>query len=86
MLTKEGDIMESILTTQQLLEKFELLDPLQKNTVYEFMTFLLSKHQVADIHENKDCLLQTSVWTEQDVQPIYDVQQDINAWHIPTFS
>lgn len=78
--------MKRALTTQQLIEKFALLDPFQKYTVYEFMTFLLSKHQSADANASKDLLLQTSVWTDQDIQPIYDVQQDINAWHIPTFS
>lgn len=78
--------MRNITTTQQLTEKFELLGPLQQQTVYEFITFLISQHRVQDVSEQKHLLLQTSVWTAQDIQRIYDVQQEMKTWHIPTLS
>ncbi len=78
--------MQDIITAQQLTETFELLEPPQKQTVYEFMTFLLSRHRVHPIQESKQLLLQTSVWSEHEIQRIYDVQEEMNTWRIPTLS
>jgi hypothetical protein len=86
MFRKEGECMPSMITTQQVSEKFELLDPPQKQTVYEFILFLLSKPRGHTISEDKQILLHTTVWTERDIQRIHEVQQDMTTWHIPTLS
>ncbi len=61
MVEKKGEIMHDIITAQQLTETFELLEPTQKQTVDEFMTFLLSRHRVYPIQEGKQLLLDSKI-------------------------
>ncbi len=74
-----------MITSQQVSEKFELLDPLQRETVSQFIDFLLYQNHLANT-DKKALLLRTSIWTEEDVHAIEEVQKDINAWKLPTFS
>ena len=73
-----------MITSQQLYEKFELLDSHQRETVYEFIDFLLNKQRIKH-SEKKALLLRTSVWSEGSVKQIENVQKDINSWKLPTF-
>ena len=74
-----------MITSEKIYEKCGLLDPLQRETVSEFIDFLLSKHPVCR-HDKKSLLLQTSVWNNEDIQAIEEAQKDINAWRLPTLS
>lgn len=78
--------MQSVITTQEVTRKLDLLDPPQKQTVYEFITFLLRRRPGQKTSEDKHLLLQTSVWSEEDVQRVYDAQQEVRKWQIPTLS
>ena len=75
--------MSSPITNRQLEEKIELLQPSQKQRVYELVLSLLGQ-SAADSTARKHLLLETSVWSEQDIRPIEEAQQDVNAWRIPT--
>jgi hypothetical protein len=67
--------IDDMITSQQVYHKLELLDPLQRETVSEFIDFLLSKQPVAP-SEKKAILLQTSVWSEDSLQQIEEVQEE----------
>jgi hypothetical protein len=73
-----------MLTQQQLYHKVELLDLQQRETVSEFIDFLLSKRPLPT-PDKKTVLLQTSVWNEESIKRIEDVQKEINTWKMPTF-
>ena len=74
-----------MITSETISEKCELLDPSQRETVFEFIDFLLHKHQ-RSCSDKRDLLLQTSVWSEEDIRPIEEVQKDINRWQLPKLS
>jgi hypothetical protein len=73
-----------MLTQQQLYHKVKLLDLRQRETVSEFIDFLLSKRPLAT-PDKKTLLLRTSVWDEESIKRIEDVQKEINTWNMPTF-
>lgn len=81
-----NDLYVYIMVTHKILaEKCQQLDPLERETVGEFIDFLLSKHTQS--RENaQQALLDTSVWNDDDIASIEQVQQDMAQWHIPTFS
>ncbi|KPA17024.1 hypothetical protein MHK_002760, partial [Candidatus Magnetomorum sp. HK-1] len=60
-----------------------LLDHQQRETVFLFINFLLSKKTV-NKSNNKHVLLNTSVWNENDIQSIEQVQKDMSKWTIKT--
>lgn len=74
-----------IMTTDVLVEKCGQLNPLERQTVGEFIDFLLSKHTLSRGNAQQ-ALLDVSVWSEDDVTSIERVQQDMAQWQIPTFS
>ena len=76
--------MPKNITARQLVKRLELLDPAQMQRVYELVNYLLSSRRVAGATSRKRLLLEAPVWTADDVQRIREVQQDINAWRIPT--
>jgi hypothetical protein len=76
--------MSDAITTQQLARRFELLDPAQKKRVYDLVDHLLNKRRAAGAVSRKQLLLGAPVWTEEDVQRIREVQQDIDSWRIPS--
>ena len=75
--------MQSIVTAEQLSDKIELLDPPQRETVYQFVSFILSQKHTRDAAA-KELLLETSIWSRGDVQQVLEAQADLNAWRIPT--
>lgn len=76
--------MLKVISSSQLYEKFDLLNTLQKETVYKFIEFLISKNTIES--EKKKCiLLKTSVWSQEDIKYIEDAQKDISRWTINTF-
>ncbi len=75
----------SMVTQEIFVEKYQQLDPLERETVEEFIDFLLSKH-ARTCDDVQQALLETSVWSDDDIASIEHVQQDMAQWHIPTFS
>lgn len=73
-----------MITTQQLSQKCELLDPIQRETVAEFVDFLLARHQKTSA-DKKTILLRTTVWEEESLQKIQEAQQAVNTWKPPIF-
>ena len=73
-----------MITTQQLSQKCELLDPIQRETVAEFVDFLLARHQKASA-DKQAILLRTSVWEEESLRKILEAQQAVNTWKPPVF-
>jgi hypothetical protein len=63
---------EPMITSEEISEKCEQLDPLQRETVSEFIDFLLSKHPSPRC-DKKALLLRTSVWSDEDIQSIEEV-------------
>ena len=73
-----------MITTLQLSKKCELLDPIQRETVAEFVDFLLARHQKTS-SDKKAILLRTSVWEEESLQKILEAQQAVNTWKPSVF-
>ena len=76
--------MQQIISKEQLWAKLGLLHPFQQQTVVAFIDSLLKTQTVVD-KRDKSGLLTLSVWTEQDLQPIKEAQDRINAWQLPVF-
>jgi hypothetical protein len=74
-----------MISSDVLLEKCVQLDPLERETVEEFIDFLLSKHALSRDNAQQ-ALLDISVWSDDDIASIEQVQQDMAQWPIPTFS
>ena len=75
--------MTNVVSISQLNEKLYLLDHQQRETVFLFINFLLSKKSI-NKSSNKQVLLNTSVWNENDIQSIEQVQKEMNKWTIKT--
>jgi hypothetical protein len=73
--------MSNLINSNQLHEKFNLLNSLQKETIYYFIEYLLSKKSI-ELMEKKNILLKTSVWSEEDIKYIEDAQKEMNKWKI----
>ena len=76
--------MQQIISKEQLWTKLGLLHPFQQQTVVALIDSLLKTQTVVD-KRDKSGLLNISVWTEQDLQPIEEAQDRINAWQLPVF-
>jgi len=76
--------MSKVINSNQLYEKFDLLSTLQKETVYKFIEFLISKNTI-ESEKKKSILLKTSVWSQEDIKYIEDAQKDLSRWTINTF-
>jgi len=75
--------MTNVVSINQLNEKLYLLDHQQRETVFLFINFLLSK-KIINKSSNKQVLLNTSIWNEHDIQSIEQVQKDMSKWRIKT--
>lgn len=76
--------MPVALFEQQIIYKISKLTPIEKQTVYEFVDFLLNK-QARQPTVRKAALLDISVWDEQAIEAIEEAQEQINAWNPPVF-
>lgn len=77
--------MQTAILEEQIVYKIGLLDPIQKQTVYSFIDFLLSEQSVKPSSVQQASLLQVSVWEEEALAQIEETQQRINAWQPQTF-
>lgn len=76
--------MQQTISKEQLWVKLEQLPPFQQQTVMALIDALLNRQTVVD-KQDKKSLLALSSWTEEDLQPIYEAQDRINAWQLPVF-
>lgn len=76
--------MQQVITKEQLWEKLDLLNPRQQQNVLAFIDSLLNAQRTVD-KQDKQQLLTLSVWTEEDILPILEAQERMNAWQIPSF-
>ncbi len=76
--------MQTILLDQQIQQKLLWLTPEQKQTIYDFINFLLSTKPTQSELKKSD-LLKISVWSDEDIQEIEKVQKQINTWTLPAF-
>lgn len=76
--------MQQVITKDQLWEKLNLLNPLQQQTVLTLIDSLVKTQPTAD-KRDKHQLLMLSEWTEEDIQPIQEAQERMNAWQLPNF-
>ena len=74
--------MQQGITREQLWEKLSRLDPFQQQSVADFIDFLLQPKTPAT-KRDKETLLALSVWTDEDLDAIQEVQDRINAWNFP---
>jgi hypothetical protein len=74
--------MQHSMTREQLWDKLGQLDPFQQQSVADFVEFLLRTKTPAG-KRNKKELLTLSVWTDEDIAQIQEVQDGINAWNFP---
>lgn len=77
--------MQTAILEEQIVHKIGLLDPIQKQTVYSFIDFLLSGQPTKPATDQQSSLLQVSVWEEEALAQIEETQQQMNAWQPQTF-
>ncbi len=70
--------MSTTMVEEQIVEKISLLDPIQKKTVYDFVNFLLS--QQTQTGQDTSALLNVSIWEEEAIEAVEEVQRAINLW------
>ena len=69
----------------ELISKFELLDPADKQQLLDYLEFLLSKKKEKakfDVEDYRENLLKVSVWSEEDLAVFDEVKQHINQWKV----
>ena len=76
--------MQQILLMEDLWNKFERLSAVQQETVAAFIDSMLAS-QSALANLDKRQLLMTSVWSEDEIKQITDVQDQISKWQLPAF-
>lgn len=65
-----------------LVQKIDMLDQDGQEKVSDFIDFLLSR-QSDSPQRNRESLLQTSVWSEDDIQVIEEAGQEWAKWPNP---
>ncbi len=70
----------------ELLLKYELLDPLGKQQLLEYLNLLLSTKAIKkqgpkfDVSAYRKNLLKISVWSDEDIALIEEARQHLNNW------
>ena len=72
----------------ELFLKYELLDPLGKQQLLEYLNLLLSTKMAKkegpkfDVNVYRKNLLKVSVWSDEDVAVIEEARQHFNNWKV----
>ena len=72
----------------ELLLKYELLDPLGKQQLLEYLNLLLSSKTANkerpkfDVKAYRKNLLKVSVWSDEDISLIEEARQHFNSWQV----
>lgn len=72
--------MQDIISNHNMTEKINLLTPSEKETVYNFIDFLLSKNHTKK--KDKKSLLNVSVWNDKDIEVIEEARKELNVWSL----
>jgi len=75
----------SSVTSETVIQKFEILPESAKRQVTDFIDFLLQKRSPRKKKIDKKMLLEISQWTEEDIKAIKDAGKEINKWQLETF-
>ncbi len=72
----------------EILLKYELLDPLGKQQLLEYLNLLLSTKTTKsggpkfDVKTYRENLLKVSVWSDEDISLIEEARQHFNNWKV----
>jgi hydrogenase maturation factor HypF (carbamoyltransferase family) len=75
----------SSVTSESVMQKFEILPESAKKEVADFIDRLLQKRPPRKRKLDKKKLLEISQWTEEDIKVIEEAGKEINKWRLETF-
>ena len=75
----------SLVTSETVIQKFEVLPQHAKREVVDFIDFLLQKRFTRKKKTDKKKLLEISQRSEEDIKIIEDAGKEINKWQLETF-
>jgi hypothetical protein len=75
----------SSVTSETVMQKFEVLPESAKKEVADFIDRLLQKRPSRKKKLDKKKLLEISQWTEEDIKAIEEAGKEINKWQLETF-
>lgn len=73
------------VTSDTILQKFNILPENAKKEVADFIDFLIQKKKPVKKKLNKKKLLEVSCWSNEDIKAIEDAGKEINKWQPETF-
>lgn len=73
------------VTSDTILQKFNILPENAKKEVADFIDFLIQKKKPVKKKLNKKKLLEVSCWSNEDIEAIEDAGKEINKWQPETF-
>jgi hypothetical protein len=76
--------MESV-TSESIIQKFEVLPEYAKREVSDFIDFLIQKKKPTKKKIDKKKLLEISCWDDEDIKAIEDAGKEINKWKLEAF-
>ncbi len=76
--------MESV-TSETIIQKFEILPEHAKREVSDFIDFLIQKKRHIKKKIDKKKLLEISCWDDEDIKAIEDAGKEINKWKLEAF-
>jgi hypothetical protein len=75
----------SSVTSETVIQKFEVLPESAKKEVADFIDFLLQKRPFRKKKLDKKRLLEISQWAEEDIKVIKEAGNGINKWPLEAF-
>jgi hypothetical protein len=79
------EVKMSSVSSETVMQKFEVLPEAAKKEVVDFIDFLLQKKTSRKKKLDKKKLLEISKWTEEDIKAIEEAGKEINKWQLETF-
>lgn len=70
----------------ELIMKFELLDPIKRQEILDFLDFLLNKQEkvrAENLKSYKEQILQVSTWSEKDIVEMEANSKKRSQWQAP---
>jgi hypothetical protein len=73
------------VTSETVMQKFEVLPESDQQEVADFIDILLQKSPSRKKKLDKTKLLEISQWTDEDIKAIGEAGKEINKWQLETF-
>ena len=73
------------VSSETIMQKFEILPESAKKEVSDFIDFLIQKSKPRKKKIDKKKLLEISCWNDEDIKAIEDAGKEINKWQLETF-